>query len=88
MPADRPGTARPQLLLVDDDDVFVGLVQRHLQAHGYLVTTAGSVEAARETLRSTRPALLILDINLPDDSGWALLRDDSLITAECTGPIG
>ena len=79
MPAEP--VAGRSLLLVDDDDVFVDLVQRHLQAHGYLVTTAGSVEAARESLRSARPALLILDINLPDDSGWSLLRDGSLGTA-------
>ena len=28
-----------------------------------------------------RPSLLILDINLPDDSGWSLLRDGSLAAA-------
>jgi DNA-binding response OmpR family regulator len=70
------------VLLVDDDDVFVDLVQRHLEAHGYAVATAGSVEAARRLLRSdSRPRLLILDINLPDDSGWSLLRDGSLAAA-------
>jgi len=70
------------ILLVDDDDVFVDLVQRHLEAHGYVVATAGSVEAARELLRSgSRPRLLILDINLPDESGWSLLRDGSLAGA-------
>lgn len=70
------------ILLVDDDDVFVDLVRRHLGAHGYSVATAGSVEAARGVLRSgSRPRLLILDINLPDDSGWSLLRDGSLAAA-------
>ena len=44
--------------------------------------TAGSVDAARRLLAGgTRPALLILDINLPDDSGWSLLRDGSLAAA-------
>jgi DNA-binding response OmpR family regulator len=80
MPARAPGPDAP-VLLVDDDDVFVDLVQRHLEAHGYSVTTAGSVTAARALLKKDRPALLILDINLPDDSGWALLRDDSLKAA-------
>jgi DNA-binding response OmpR family regulator len=77
------GTAvNETVLLVDDDDVFVDLVQRHLEAHGYAVATAGSVEAARAALRGgTRPRLLILDINLPDDSGWSLLRDGSLAEA-------
>ncbi|HEY7936965.1 MAG TPA: response regulator [Candidatus Limnocylindrales bacterium] len=80
MPTDRTA-AQGSVLLVDDDDVFVDLVRRHLAAHGYTVATAGSVMAARELLRADHPALLILDINLPDDSGWALLRDESLVAA-------
>jgi DNA-binding response OmpR family regulator len=67
---------------VDDDEVFVDLVGRHLEAHGFTVLTAGSVEATRHLLETgLRPALLLLDINLPDDSGWSLLRDDSLAGA-------
>ena len=47
-----------------------------------MVATAGSVEAARDFLVSGRqPRLVILDINLPDDSGWSLLRDGSLAGA-------
>jgi DNA-binding response OmpR family regulator len=80
MPTDRSAVSGP-VLLVDDDDVFVDLVQRHLEAHGYAVATAGSVEAARQFLAEGRPALLILDINLPDGSGWLLLRDGSLAAA-------
>ena len=81
MPTEQGALDRP-VLLVDDDDVFVDLVQRHLEAHGYPVATAGSVDAARRLLAGgTRPRLLILDINLPDDSGWSLLRDGSLAAA-------
>jgi DNA-binding response OmpR family regulator len=79
MPTERPTLGRP-VLLVDDDDVFVDLVRRHLVAHGYAVATAGSVDAARRLLADgPRPALLILDINLPDDSG-------SSATAACQRP--
>ena len=81
MPA-KGSSADGAVLLIDDDDVFVDLVQRHLEAHGYSVATAGSVAAARQLLAGgRRPALLILDINLPDDSGWSLLRDGSLAAA-------
>lgn len=81
MPTDSSALDGP-VLLVDDDDVFVDLVQRHLEAHGYAVSTAGSVAAARAMLSSGRPPrLVILDINLPDDSGWSLLRDGSLAGA-------
>ncbi len=75
-------TAVGSVLLVDDDEVFVDLVGRHLEAHRFTVVTAGSVEATRQLLKQgLRPALLLLDINLPDDSGWSLLRDSSLTAA-------
>jgi DNA-binding response OmpR family regulator len=81
MSTDQPTADRP-ILLVDDDEVFVDLVRRHLAAHGYRVTTAGSVESVRRLLNAgMQPCLVILDINLPDDSGWALLRDGSLAAA-------
>jgi DNA-binding response OmpR family regulator len=80
-------TGGSPILLVDDDEVFVDLVQRHLEAHGYAVATAGSVEATRTWLRAGhRPSLLILDINLPDDSGWSLLRD-SILAAAGSPPV-
>jgi len=67
------------LLLVDDDEAFVDLVGRQLEAHGYQVVTAGSVEECRRLLdEGLRPALLLLDINLPAESGWSLLRDERL----------
>jgi len=70
------------VLLVDDDEPFVELVGRHLRAHGYLVETAGSVAETQGLLaHGLRPGLVILDINLPDDSGWSLLRDGSLAGA-------
>lgn len=70
------------MLLVDDDEVFVDLVGRHLEAHGFSVVIVGSVEATRHILETgLRPGLLLLDINLPDESGWSLLRDSSLTAA-------
>ncbi|MGH2464592.1 MAG: response regulator [Candidatus Limnocylindrales bacterium] len=73
---------RRPILLVDDEEGFVDLVARHLEAHGYAVATAGSVDAARRLLTGgTQPALLLLDINLPGDSGWSLLRDGCLAAA-------
>ena len=80
-------TAVGPVLLVDDDEVFVDLVGRHLEAHGFTVVTAGSVEATRHLLEmGLRPGLLLLDINLPDASGWSLLRNSSL-TAGGSPPV-
>lgn len=77
-----PEATTGPLLLVDDDEAFVDLVSRQLVAYGYELATAGSVGATRRILATgLRPALVILDINLPDDSGWSLLRDGSLAAA-------
>jgi DNA-binding response OmpR family regulator len=66
------------ILLVEDDETLAGLLARHLRAHGHVVEEAASAEAAIDDLTSgLRPALIILDINLPGETGWALLRHDA-----------
>ncbi len=62
------------------------LVERHLQGHGYSVAVAGSVAEAEALAAATaasaeRPGLVLLDINLPDEAGWALLRSDAFAAA-------
>ena len=64
------------VLLVDDDAAFTDLVGRQLEARGYQVVTAGSVEECRQLLdQGLRPSLVLLDINLPAETGWSLLRE-------------
>jgi CheY-like chemotaxis protein len=75
-------SAAGPVLLVDDDEAFVDLVGRQLEARGYEVVTAGSVEACRQLLdQGLRPALVLLDINLPAETGWSLLRQGRLMEA-------
>ena len=67
------------VLLVDDDAAFIDLVGRQLEARGYQVVTAGSVEECRQLLdQGLRPSLVLLDINLPAETGWSLLREGRL----------
>jgi DNA-binding response OmpR family regulator len=85
MPDPRPAPgaepARP-VLLVEDDAVLAGIVARHLRALGRPVEVVESEEAADETLSAgLRPAVVLLDINLPGRSGWSLLRSGSLSAA-------
>ena len=66
------------LLLVEDDETLAALLARHLRAHGHLVQEAVSAEEAIDALASgLRPSLIVLDINLPGETGWALLRHDA-----------
>jgi DNA-binding response OmpR family regulator len=66
------------LLMIEDDEPLAGLLSAHLRARGYTVTVAPSAEAAQTALvGGLRPDLLILDINLPGDTGWSVLRSDA-----------
>jgi DNA-binding response OmpR family regulator len=63
------------ILIVEDDDPLAAIVARHLIAHGLPTEVVRSAEEAERRLAvSPRPSLLLLDINLPGDTGWSLLR--------------
>jgi DNA-binding response OmpR family regulator len=63
------------ILLVEDDVPFATAVARYLRGHGHEVRIEPSAEGARVLLEGGyRPALVILDLNLPGDTGWSLLR--------------
>lgn len=59
----------PFILLVEDDEQLRGIETRYLRAAGYMVLEARSFQEALKKI-SIKPALMILDINLPDVSGW------------------
>ena len=71
-----------RVLFVEDDETFRTIVARHLRRHGYEVVEAGSAEEARTALAGgTAPAVVLLDVNLPGDPGWSLLRSGPLADA-------
>jgi len=71
------------LLLVEDDDSLRSTVARYLRLRGFTVLEADSAEQARERLDAgPRPGLVLLDLNLPGDTGWELLRDGPLALAD------
>jgi len=66
------------LLLVEDDDSLRLILARHLRGRGFRIEEAASAEDATRILAAgPRPALVLLDLNLPGDTGWDLLRGDS-----------
>ena len=63
-----------RILLVEDDEVLCELILRNLQARGHDVRAAGDAHTALAHLRATPFDLIILDICLPDKTGWDVLR--------------
>jgi two-component system, OmpR family, response regulator len=61
-----------KILVVDDDLAIRTLITRFLTQKGYQITEANSGASALEKFASVTPDLVILDVNLPDSTGYAL----------------
>jgi DNA-binding response OmpR family regulator len=71
------------VLIVEDDESLRLIVARHLRSKGFTVREAESAEAAADDLdRGLRPDVVILDLNLPGDTGWDLLRGPALAAVD------
>ncbi len=68
-----PPTYRP-ILVVDDDIKIVRLVRMYLERAGYRVIEATDGRSALSAIASEAPALVVLDIMLPEIDGLAVLR--------------
>lgn len=66
--------AQPTILLVEDEDRLQRVLARTLEASGYTVHTASTAAEAVQATLAQRPDVLVLDVNLPDDTGWGVLR--------------
>jgi two-component system, OmpR family, phosphate regulon response regulator OmpR len=73
VPADA--TANAHVLVVDDDERLRRLLVRYLTDHGFRVTAAADAAQARDSLRSLRPDLMILDVTMPGETGLELVDD-------------
>jgi DNA-binding response OmpR family regulator len=62
------------ILLVEDDEHLQSILARSLRKRGHEVESTGLGAGARQLLASHSPSVLILDINLPDETGWDVLR--------------
>jgi DNA-binding response OmpR family regulator len=66
--------SRAKILLVEDDAVLSDLVSRNLRARQHDVHLAMDGQMALAQLRISPFDLVFLDINLPDQTGWEVLR--------------
>ena len=67
---------RPEahILVVDDDERIRDLLRRFLMRNGFLVTTARDAAQARRLLAGLDFDLIVLDVMMPGEDGFALTR--------------
>ena len=73
IPPAAPIPARP-ILVVDDDAKIVRLVRTYLEREGFSVVTAADGPGALDAIERHRPALVVLDLMLPELDGRAVTR--------------
>jgi two-component system phosphate regulon response regulator PhoB len=65
---------KPKILVVDDENDLVNLVRYNLSKEGYEVLCAYDGTTALEQVFSRTPDLIVLDLMLPDYSGYDICR--------------
>jgi DNA-binding NtrC family response regulator len=66
---------KPSILIVEDDATLCGLLCKELGKVGYEPAAAHSWAEARTSIAELAPDLVLLDVNLPDSSGFGPLAE-------------
>ena len=66
---------QPKILIVDDDPAICQLISRFFSYNNYQIESAADVKTARQIFQKLSPDLVILDVNLPDESGFGLCKE-------------
>jgi DNA-binding response OmpR family regulator len=67
-------SAKPTILIIEDDRKLSAALVSGIESAGYEVTTASSAEEGFFLVHSVRPQLLLLDLTLPHRNGLDILR--------------
>jgi DNA-binding NtrC family response regulator len=67
--------SKGKVFLLDDDDLIVTMLSRALRGDGYEVQAETNPEGVVEKVRSFRPDVALLDVNLPGHSGIDILGE-------------
>jgi DNA-binding response OmpR family regulator len=78
-------TTKPLILLVEDDEDVANVTAEHLMEAGMLTQIFNRVKPAERFLKKNHVNLVLLDINLPDTDGFALL--DHIRNTESPTPV-
>ena len=71
------------VLVIDDEQSFTAILSDILQDHGYRVLVASDPMAGLELARREAPDVILVDLVMPEMTGWQLLKhlDEDRTTA-------
>lgn len=67
-------TTPARVLMIDDDERLQTVVKEYLENYGFTVSGLPSGTGLAEALERVRPDILLLDVMLPGDDGFTILR--------------
>ena len=76
-----------RVLVVDDEPDARELINRILSRYGAAVETAGSGAEALQSIVVRRPHVLIMDIGMPDEDGYSVIRKVRQLSPEAGGNV-
>lgn len=65
---------RKRILLIEDDEILIGLLTKKLERAGYAVAVRRDGASGLEAVRSAKPNLVLLDMMLPKLNGFQVLE--------------
>ena len=69
-----PRGAMKRILIVEDNELNMKLLRDVLEAYGYATITTAQGAASLALARENRPDLILMDLQLPDISGYDAVR--------------
>ncbi len=81
------GQEQKTIMVIEDNAVIIELMERNLGRAGYKVIGCNNAVEFKELCASHKPDLIILDILMPDKSGWEVLEELKLDEATRSIPV-
>ena len=66
-------TSSPRILVIDDTPALIDVIRKALESEGYAVRTCIESRLAVEMARADPPDVIMLDVVMPEVSGWEVL---------------
>ena len=76
-----------KILVIDDDYNIAKKSREELSKAGYIVTIAYNAAEGMEKLKNEKPDCILLDLVLPDESGFKVAQDIRLLPEFTDTPI-